>query len=319
MFECQCAIFIVDITSNESFNLIKNLIENIEKRNTENENKINYLKKILLINKIDLESERQVSKEEITSIITEIPTLELIEISLKEFKDISELENKIIQSYGKNNQNNFATDLIYEEEEEKSNLHNSLYMKADTTINCIIIGETEVGKSCFLMRYYRNLFSESFLTTVGIDKETKLIKIKDTLYRLSLWDTAGQERFRCLPIKYYQNADGILLLFDVSSRKSFDAVNIWVQDVDKNAKSNSRKNLFLIGNKIDLKRQVSKEEAIKKAKELGMEYFEVSVKTNMNISEVMAKMIYNCYQIVQKSENEKLDNKKAQKKKKKFC
>lgn len=324
MFECQCAIFLVDITSGESFSLSKNLIEKIEEiisnENEENK-KTNNLKNILVLNKIDLESQRKVTKDEISSLLTEISTLDSIEISLKEYKSIPELESKIIKAYEKKPDNKLGTDLIYEQEEEKANIQNSLYMKAESTINCIIIGETEVGKSCFLMRYYRNQFSDSFLATVGIDKETKIIKIKDTLYRLTLWDTAGQERFRCLPIKYYQNADGILLLFDVSSRKTFDAVNIWVEDVDKNVRANSRKNLFLIGNKIDLKRQVTKEEAYKKAKELGMEYFEVSVKTNMNISEVMAKMIYNCYQVVQNNNNNnaKLDGKKSKKKKKSFC
>ena len=215
-------------------------------------------------------------------------------------------------SYENRGENNLPTDYIYEEIESYKNPQNCSILKAEATINCIIIGETEVGKSCFLMRYFRDIFSASFLTTVGIDKETRIIKINDTVYRITLWDTAGQERFRSLPFKYYQNADGVLLFFDVSDKRSFENVDIWFNDAKKNIKNNIWTNIYLIGNKIDLKRVVTKEEAIKKANEFGMKYFEVSCKINMNVAEVMSTMIYNCYE---KRENigggEKLDRRKT--------
>ena len=165
------------------------------------------------------------------------------------------------------------------------------------------------------MRYFRDTFSETFLTTVGIDKETRIIKIKDKVYRITLWDTAGQERFRSLPIKYYQNADGVLLFFDISDKRSFENVDVWFDDAKKNIKNKSRTNIFLIGNKIDSKRVVTKEEANKKAKELGMKYFEVSCKINMNVTEVMSTMIYCCYENVENVNGEKLDRRKTKKKK----
>ena len=166
------------------------------------------------------------------------------------------------------------------------------------------------------MRYFRDTFSDTFLTTVGIDKETRIIKIKDKPYRITLWDTAGQERFRSLPIKYYQNADGVLLFFDVSDKRSFENVDVWFEDAKKNIKNNSRTNIFLIGNKIDLKRVVTKEEAIKKANECGMKYFEVSCKINMNVTEVMSNLIYNCYEYIENiGGGEKLDRRKTKKRK----
>ena len=208
---------------------------------------------------------------------------------------------------------------MYEEEDSFKNIGTFSNLNVEATINCILIGESEVGKSCFLMRYFRNQFSDSFLTTVGIDKETKNIKIDNTLYRLTLWDTAGQERFRSLPIKYYQNADGVLLLFDVNNRESFEKVNIWFEDIKKSVKKDSRKNIYLIGNKIDLKREVTKEEAIKKANELGIKYFEASCKINMNVCDIMARMITSCYPTINKDEGKKLENKKSKKKKNGGC
>ena len=115
--------------------------------------------------------------------------------------------------------NKIPTDYIYEIEDSFKN-PSRLVLQSNVTINCIIIGETEVGKSNFLMRYFRDRFNDYYLTTVGIDK--------------TIWDTAGQERFRCIPAKYYQNADGILLVFDVNCKKSFINVDVWVEDIKKN-------------------------------------------------------------------------------------
>jgi small GTP-binding protein len=334
-FECQCALFIADVTSEESFKLVRKLLEKIEdyfpsnknEENSEtngdeqiegqNESNLNYLKKILIINKIDL-SERKVSQEDISSLLNEFPTLDSLEISLKTLKGIPDLENKLLMSYEKVKDNNLPTDYIYEELEFYKNPQICSNLKAEASINIIVIGDSEVGKSCFLMRYLRNQFSDSFLTTVGIDKEARIIKVKDQIFRLILWDTAGQERFRSLPIKYYQNADGVLILYDVSNKTSLINADLWVDDYKKHV-NKSKINMFLVGNKIDLKRQVAKEEAIKKANEYGMKYFEVSCKINMNITEVMSRMILQCYPNIVKSDSTKLDPKKLNKKKKSGC
>ena len=192
-----------------------------------------------------MESERKVSQEEISAFLENNKSIESIEVSLKLLNGIKELNNKIFESYKVNNESEIPSDHIYEEVESFMNPQNNLQVKAKATINCILIGETEVGKSSFLLRYFRDLFSESFLTTVGIDKETKIIKINDDTYRFTLWDTAGQERFRSLPVKFYQNADGILLVFNVSDRKSFNNINAWVDDFKKSIKKNASRNIFL--------------------------------------------------------------------------
>ena len=316
LFECQCALFLIDITSIDSFNLIKSLFEKQELLFNNNQNN-NILKKILILNKVDLELERKIPQEEITSFLNKNTNLEYLEISLKTLKGIQELSNKMLLSYQIIKENKIPTDYIYEIEESIKNPKIIKDVQAEGTINCIIIGETEVGKSSFLVRYFKDQFNESFLTTVGIDKETKIIKIQNHLYKLTVWDTAGQERFRCIPITYYQNADGILLFFDVHCRKSFNNLDVWVEDIKKNIDTLTNTNMFLIGNKIDLKREISKEEAIGKAKELGIEYFETSAKINMNVNEIMSRMIVKCYtKLRKKNKGETLDKKHLNKKKK---
>ena len=322
----------IDITSKESLDLVKQLIEKLEqyfpnnKVNNSNENKekdnnnqydesiLIYLKKILIINKTDLESERKVSEEDIFSLLNKFPNLDSIKISLKTLKGIPELSKKLLMSYEKIKDNNLPTDYVYEEQDFFKNPQNCSNLKAEASMNFIMIGDSQVGKSCFLMRYLRDSFSNSFLTTVGMDKEARLIKIKDEIIRLVLWDTAGQERFRSIPIKYYQNADGVLILFDLNNKNSFINVNNWAEDYKKNTNKN-KTNMFLIGNKLDLTREVTKEEAIQKAKELGASYYEVSCKTNVNINEVMARLILQCYPHIIKAEgNAKLDKNKTWKK-----
>ncbi len=116
---------------------------------------------------------------------------------------------------------------------------------------------------------------------------------------MTLWDTGGQERFKCLPKKYYQNVNGVLLLFDVTNKETFNNVNNWIKEVKDNSNKDEKEAdiaLYLIGNKIDKpNRVVSKETIESQAKSLGIKYFEVSCKINMNIPEVMARMIMECH------------------------
>ena len=262
LLDCQCILFLVDITSNDSFILVQNLIKLLDTIINKDNNNKNYdnginkdiIKKILIFNKLDLELERKVSQEEISAFLNNNKTIDSIEISLKTFQGVNVLNQKLLEVYKVQNNSNLPSDHIYEEVESIMNPDNNVGTKAKATINCILIGETEVGKSSFLLRYFKNLFSDSFLTTVGIDKETKIIKINDDTYRFTLWDTAGQERFRSLPMKYYLNADGILLVFNLNDRQTFNKINYWVDEFKKNTRKNARMNIFLIGNKIDLDR-----------------------------------------------------------------
>ena len=171
----------------------------------------------------------------------------------------------------------------------------------ESSISLILIGDSHVGKTNFLTRYIENKFHESFISTVGIEREIKGVKIDNKIYKLTIWDTAGQERFKSLPIKYYKNVDGVLLLYDVSDEETFNHVNSWLNDVKQNsnrtnAQGETDTSLFLVANKIDIEgRTISTSKGEELAKSLGMKYFEISCKINMNIHEIMARMILDCY------------------------
>ena len=319
--DCQCALFLVDISSKESFDLIKDLLEKLDIFFPKIKKEDNFtFKKIIIFNKIDLESERKVSRNEINNFLNINLTNDSIDVSLKTLKGIMELTKLLFVSYEKIIDNQIPTNYIYEEVNNYQRIEKERNQIA-ATISLILLGESECGKTCFLNRYYHNKYSENYLATIGIDKGTKIFKINDKIYRLTLWDTAGQERFRSIPQKYYLNADGALLLFDISKRSTFESIDLWIEEIKKNGKLLNRQKIFLIGNKIDLKRVVKKEEAIKKANELGFIYFEVSCKINMNITEVMTTMIYKCYKSLDNIENSsvKIHKKHLKKKKKKKC
>ena len=287
LYECQCAIFLVDITNQDSFKLIKDLISLIKSEN------FPYLKKILVQSKLDLESTRQVTSFEMKEYLDSNTSLDSQEIDLKNGQNIKELIRKINSAVNES-KNQLPTNIVSEALDKKLGL-----MNGQGALSFILIGDSTVGKTCFLTRYFKNQFNETFLSTIGIDKEIKHVKVGNDNYKMTLWDTAGQERFKCLPKKYYQNADGVLLLFDVTNEETFNNVSNWMKDVKENSNKDGKGSeiaLYLIGNKIDKPdRVIQRETAETQAKSLGMKYFEVSCKINMNIPEVMARMIMECH------------------------
>ena len=313
LYECQCALFLVDITNQDSFKLIKDLINLIKPSD------FPYLKKILVQNKLDLESTRQITSFEIKEYLDSNQSLDSQEISIKNGENVKELLKKINTAVNES-KNELPTNIVSEAVDKKLGL-----MNGQGALSFILIGDSTVGKTCFLTRYFKNQFNEAFLSTIGIDKEIKHVRVGNDNYKMTLWDTAGQERFKCLPKKYYQNADGVLLLFDVTNEETFNNVTNWMKDVKENSNKDGKESdiaLYLIGNKIDKPgRVVDKEKAEEMAKSLGMKYFEVSCKINMNISEVISRMVMDSYMKTNKIEGGiKLQKvKKINEEKKKGC
>ena len=279
----------MDILKTESFKLVQDIIKVINLVN------YSYLKKIFITNKMDCESNRQVTGLQIQEYLNSINVADNFELSLKNGDNLAPLIQKIEQ-YENYPKNEIPINIVSESVSKRVSMING-----QAPLSLILIGDSKVGKTCFLTRYFKNTFNETFLSTIGIDKEIKQIKISGEAYKVTLWDTAGQERFKCLPKKYYQNADGVLLLFDVNDEESFNNVSNWMKDVKDNSNSSSSDSenklaLYLIGNKIDLeKRVISREQAEDLAKSLGMKYFEVSCKINMNLTEVMSRLIMECH------------------------
>lgn len=307
-FDCQCALIILDITTEDSFILVKQLINTI----IINLN-CSYLKKILIINKIDLEDERKVSNCEINDYINEFITeLEDFEISLKTKNGIEKIWDKVYE-YVNKTYHRIPINLLSEKHDITQDTDD--FFKTEGSINIILIGDSGVGKSNLFSRYFHNKFEDNFISTIGMDRQTKLIKYKNKNYRLNISDTAGQERFRSLPIKYYQNADGALLLFDITDKDSFQNINLWIEDLTKNSRS-LKQTIYLIGNKIDLpNRNISQEDAKELAEKLNLQYYEMSCKLNMNIYEIISRLFIDCLNNLNEANGFQINKKKKQAKK----
>ncbi len=151
----------------------------------------------------------------------------------------------------------------------------------------ILIGNSGVGKSSILQRYIQKVFNESYSSTIGVDFFMKSINIGDKSIKLQLWDTAGTEKFRSITTGYYRGADAAFVVFDLSSKTSFNSLNEWIESYYKFSNPDVEKNVILIGNKCDLvdEREVTNEEIEKFIKDNDIHYFETSAKEGKNIDE----------------------------------
>ncbi|XP_020510562.2 ras-related protein Rab-42b [Labrus bergylta] len=175
----------------------------------------------------------------------------------------------------------------------------------------IMLGDSTVGKSSLLKRFTENLFLESINQTVGVDFYVHFLEVEPGVrVKLQFWDTAGQERFRSVTRSYYRNSVGGLLVFDITNRASFDHVKEWHAEVCERVQP--YKVLFiLVGQKSDMdaegERVVSREEAEKLAKQLGVPYAEVSAKTGQNVKEAFELLTRRVYQGLMSGEVEMLE------------
>ena len=157
--------------------------------------------------------------------------------------------------------------------------------KYDYLFKLIIVGDSGVRKTNFLLRFTDDSFTANHLTTIGIDFKIKIINLEGKLIKLQIWDTAGQERFRTITKTYYKGAHGIILTYDVTDQNSFKNIRNWIKQIEANAQTNVCK--VLVGNKCDKPdRVVTEEEGKKLAEDFKMSFFETSAKTNQNVNEV---------------------------------
>lgn len=160
----------------------------------------------------------------------------------------------------------------------------------DVLFRLLLIGDSGVGKTCLLCRFTDNEFHSSHISTIGVDFKMKTIDVDGIKVRIQIWDTAGQERYQTITKQYYRRAQGIFLVYDITSERSYQHIMKWASDVDEYAPDGVQK--ILIGNKADesQKRQVGADQGLKLAKEYGMDFFETSACTNINIKESFTRL-----------------------------
>ena len=156
--------------------------------------------------------------------------------------------------------------------------------KKEFLYKILLLGDSSVGKTCFLMRYVDNTFQEIHMSTIGLDYKLKTVQLEDgKMVKIQIWDTAGQDRFRSITKNYYKGAHGIVLIYDVTNKKSFENVSNWINQIREEV--SDKVTIVLGGNKIEEeeKRVVTTEQGKKMADDFKLMFFECSEKTGVNI------------------------------------
>lgn len=157
-------------------------------------------------------------------------------------------------------------------------------------LKIIILGDSGVGKTSLMNQYVNKRFSSQYKATIGADFLTKEVMIDEKLVTLQIWDTAGQERFQSLGVTFYRGADACILVYDITSEKSFEQLNSWRDDFLTQANPRDPENFpfVAIGNKVDREseRRVPKSKATQWCKSKGSKpipYFETSAKEAIKV------------------------------------
>ncbi|XP_051976955.1 ras-related protein Rab-19-like [Xyrauchen texanus] len=159
-----------------------------------------------------------------------------------------------------------------DQEEMEWTMHSGLEPEDsfDFLFKIILIGDSNVGKTCVVQSFKTGLFSERQQNTIGVDFTVRTLNIEGKRVKMQVWDTAGQERFRTITQSYYRSAHGAMITYDITRRATFDSVPRWIHEVKQFGAANVL--MALIGNKCDLesKRDVNFVDACKLAEEKDM-------------------------------------------------
>ncbi|CDO92920.1 unnamed protein product [Kluyveromyces dobzhanskii CBS 2104] len=164
----------------------------------------------------------------------------------------------------------------------------------DYLFKLLLIGDSGVGKSCLLLRFADDTYTNDYISTIGVDFKIKTVELDGKTVKLQIWDTAGQERFRTITSSYYRGSHGIIIVYDVTDQESFNNVKTWLQEIDRFGTAGVLK--LLVGNKNDLtdKKVVDTEVAKEFADSIGIPFIETSALDSSNVEEtflIMTKQI----------------------------
>lgn len=171
----------------------------------------------------------------------------------------------------------------------------------DYLFKIILVGNADIGKTSMLSRFVDDVYSENYVSTIGVDFKIKMLEVNKKDIKMQIWDTAGQDRFRTITSTYYRGSHGIVIAFDITDKESFSNINTWLAEVNRYV-NDPQIIYMLIGCKSDLeaKRVIPYETAAEYAENNGMLYFEISAKTGKNIDIAFESLTVN---MIAKSEN----------------
>ena len=175
-----------------------------------------------------------------------------------------------------------------EDNEESENNDNELNKLISLKI--LLLGDSLVGKTSLLLKYVDYVFPAEHIATIGVEYKNKMIKKDDYNIKLQIWDTSGQERFHSITKSIYRNTNGVLFVYDITNKKTFNSIKNWIKDTencDKDIKG------VILGNKIDLEeeREVEKESLEELGNKRKIPFLECSAKENINVNEAFNLLI----------------------------
>ncbi|MCK4286225.1 MAG: GTP-binding protein [Candidatus Lokiarchaeota archaeon] len=164
-----------------------------------------------------------------------------------------------------------------------------MYEEPKYILKITLLGEKNVGKTSLVYRYIENKFRESYKATLGVNLLKKDMEVDGNSVSAQIWDLGGQDSFKSLRKLYLEGANGALVMFDLTERKTFEKLNEWVESFKE---ARGEQPIVLIGNKSDLEnqRKITDMEASNYAKENNMELMLTSAKTGQNVEEAFIKL-----------------------------
>ena len=200
----------------------------------------------------------------------------------------------------------------------------------EINLKILILGDSSVGKTSLLLKYADGYFPTIYVATIGVEYKIKKININGADINLQIWDTAGQERFRSITKNFMKGADGIMYVYDITQKSSFDNLKSWIRSSEESTEGFKK---LIAGNKSDLEieRVIQKESLIKYCEDKNIKGLEVSAKTGSKVNEafetlarlIVGKMskeeIIKKYSEVARDRGLSINNKENKKEKKKCC
>jgi small GTP-binding protein len=203
------------------------------------------------------------------------------------------------------------SEILYDlQKKERSNLELEAFPQGDIqeeieiayNFKVVVCGDPEVGKTSTILRFTDDAFTRTYIPTLGVNVSEKNIEINKVKVKLIFWDIAGQIKFETMRRHFYKGAAAVVLIFDLTNRKSFESMPNWHKDVKRNIIPFKDELIgFIVGNKEDLhnERKINFDESLLIANELNLDYVEISALTGKNVEKIffnLAKKLINSRQ-----------------------